>query len=210
MDLNETLKEFEAVEANVAKLERLWMQIKPLLPASESEASVRGPDKYVELQRSFDHIARKMPKIGGFQLESCFLDSDDILKHNIDCLELAEINASITVTREIFKQGEVLAEYRFRLESRRRELARQAVAPLSKKIDELLEWLQQAAAKLNDNSRMPDVEWDELKSLFKSIDALLGSSLGRAPRWNMMMRHISFGVRQDFEDIVKHDWPNVR
>jgi Restriction endonuclease len=57
---------------------------------------------------------------------------------------------------------------------------------------------------------MPTPEWDLLKGWFKTIDALLGKSVGRAPRWSMMTRHIGFGVRQDYDDIVNHDWPNVR
>src|SRR5438874_2438619 len=120
MDLNETLKEFEAVEANVSKLERLWAQIKPLLPVTDREASVKDAEKYIELQRSFDHIAKGLPKIDGFELDRCLLDPDDILKSSIDCLELGEISVSVSFSREIFRQGEVLAEYRFRLEAKRR------------------------------------------------------------------------------------------
>jgi hypothetical protein len=57
---------------------------------------------------------------------------------------------------------------------------------------------------------MPTEQWDELRGLFKSIDALLGNSIGRAPRWNDMARHLRFGVRQDFDDVVDHDWPDIR
>jgi hypothetical protein len=204
------LKQFEAVEANLSKLERLWAQIKPLLPSSDREASVTDHDKYIELQRSFDHIAKGMPKVDGFELDCCLLDPDDILKNSIDCLELGEISVSVTFTREVFKQGEVLADYRFRLEAKRRELARQSVESLSAKIEQLLQALRPTAAKLEDNKPMPVEEWGELKNCFKSIDALLGSSTGRAPRWGMMLRHMSFGVRQDYDDIVNHDWPDVR
>src|SRR5436309_1950612 len=126
MDLNDTLKQFEAVEGNLSKLERLWAQIKPLLPGSDREASVTNPDKYIELQRSFDHIAKGMPKVDGFELDRCHLDSNYNMQGSIDCLELGEITASVAFTREVFKQGEVLAEYRFRLEAKRRELARQS------------------------------------------------------------------------------------
>lgn len=210
MDLNNTLKQFEAVEANLSKLERLWAKIKPLLPGSDREASVTDPDKYVDLQRSFDHIAKAMPKIDGFELLCCLLDPDDILKSNIDCLELGEISASITFAREVFRQGEVLAEYRFKLDAKRRELARQSVESLSARIEQLLRELQLTTATFRNNQPMPPEEWSELKSCFKSIDALLGRSTGRSPRWGTMTRHIGFGVRQDYEDIVNHDWPDVR
>jgi hypothetical protein len=120
MDLNDTLKQFEAVEANLAKLERLWTAIKPLLPGTPNEASVKDPDKYTELERSFSHIAKGMPSVDGFKLESCLLHPDDILTNSIDCLELNEISVSVTFAREVFKQGEILADYRFRLDAKRR------------------------------------------------------------------------------------------
>lgn len=210
MDLNDTLKQFEAVEANLAKLDRLWAQIRPLLPASEREASVTDPEKYLDLQRAFNQIAKGMPKVDGFYLEQCLMDPDAILSNNIDCLELCEISASIAVAREVFKQGEVLSEYRFKVEAMRRELARQEVEFLCQRIEGLLQKFRPVADTLEINAAMPTDSWNELRVLFKSIDALLGSSVGRASRWGGMARHIGFGVRQDFEDIVNHDWPNIR
>jgi hypothetical protein len=60
------------------------------------------------------------------------------------------------------------------------------------------------------NGAMPKVQWIELTSLFKSIDALLGKSLGRPSRWSDMARHMAFGKKCDYDDIVRHDWPDVR
>jgi hypothetical protein len=209
VDLNDTLKQFEAVEANLAKLERLWNQIKALLPTG-SEVEVSDEDQYRSLQRSFAHITSGMPKIDGFALEGCLLDSDAIIQGNVDCLELGEFSASLSFSSAIFRQGEVLNDYRFRMESKRRELARQAVDSICGSIEDALRQLKTSAELRKENAQMPEEEWRVLASLFKSIDALLGKSVSRPPRWAAMDRHLSFGCRGDYDDIVRLDWPSIR
>jgi hypothetical protein len=209
VDLNDTLKQFEAAEANLAKLERLWDQIKALLPTG-SEIQVSDDNQYRSLQRSFVHIAKGMPKIDGFTLEECLLDSDAIVQGNIDCLEIGEFSASLSFSTAIFRQGEVLDDYRFRIESKRRELARQAVDSFCEDIEGTLRQLERAMQSRKENARMPEKEWQIITTLFKSIDALLGKSVGRPPRWAAMGRHLSFGLRTDYDDIVNLDWPSIR
>jgi hypothetical protein len=209
VDLNDTLKQFEAVEANLAKLERLWNQIKALLPTG-NDIQVSDENQYRSLQRSFAHIAKGMPKIDGFTLEECLLDPDAIIQGNVDCLEIGEFTASLNFSSAIFRQGEVLDDYRFRMESKRRELARQAVDSICGSIEGTLRQLERTAQSRKENARMPEEEWRVVTTLFKSIDALLGKSVGRPPRWAAMARHLSFGVRADYDDIVNLDWPGIR
>ena len=76
-----------------------------------------------------------MPKIDRFALEECLLDSDAIIEGNIDCFELNEFSESLSFSNAIFRQGEVLSDYRFRMESKRRELPRQAVASICESIE---------------------------------------------------------------------------
>lgn len=209
MDLNEALKQFEAVEANLCKLERLWGQIKELLPTG-NEIQVKDEDQYRSLLRSFSTIAKAMPKIDGVGLEERFLDPAEIIQGSIDCLELGEFDAALSFSNAIFGQGEILEAYRFRMESKRRELARQGVNTICGAIEESLSKLEEPAKSLRENARMPEEEWQVLTSLFKSIDALLGKSVRRPPAWAVMSRHLSFGVRVDYDDIILKDWPSVR
>jgi hypothetical protein len=210
MNLNSTLKEFEAVEANLAKLERLWDQMKVLIPGS-NVLGVSESETYLRAQRSFEQIIKGMPAIDGVKLKNCTLHPDDITTGKIDCLELGEVRDSIAFDNALFSQTEELNSYRFRMEAKRRELARQAVADLSSDIDSILQALHARESEWpGPNILMPVEEWNKLRGLFKSIDALLGSSIGRAPRWNHMARHLSFGVRQDLDDIVSQDWPDIR
>src|SRR5260221_4566520 len=115
-----------------------------------------------------------MPKIDGFALEESLLDSDAIIQGNIDCLELGEFSASLSLSSAIFRQGEVLNDYRFRMESKRRELARQALDSICGSIEDALRQLKTSADSRKEHERMPEEEWRVLASLFKSIDALLG------------------------------------
>lgn len=209
MDLNEALKQFEAVEANLGKLDNLWKQIEKLLPSID-EVQVGDEEQYHQMQRSFEQIAKQMPSIDGFQLKICLEHPDDIFRIKIDALEVGEFTDRVALDTHIHYQGEVLSDYRFRVESKRRELARQAVQDICRQIELTLEELGSSVKKQKTISLLAKPKWQELDSLFKSIDALLGKSLGRPERWSDMARHLSFGQRGDYDDIVSHDWPNIR
>jgi len=209
MDLNDAVKQFEAVEANLVKLEQLWKQIEKLLPSLD-EVQVGDQEQYVRAQRSFEHIAKPMPKVDGLELKICLAHPDEIFRMKVETLEIGEFTDRVALDSDLRRQGEVLGEYRFRMDGKRRALARQAVEPLCAGIEAILTNLRPIAANLKDNEAMPPELWEELKSLYKSIDALLGNSLGRASRWGDMARHIGFGVRHDYDDIINHDWPDIR
>jgi hypothetical protein len=209
MNLNDALKQFEAVEANLGKLDQLWKQIAKLLP-SLNDIQVENEDQYLQLKRSFEQIGKQMPKIDGFQLNVCLEHPDDIVRLKVDCLEAGEFTDRVAIEADLHRQGEVLSDYRFRVESKRRELARQAIQDLCVHIEGKLEELRVPAKNLQLSEPLPNPRWEELTALFKSIDALIGQSLGRPDRWNDMARHLSFGQKKDYDDIVEHDWPNIR
>ena len=140
MDLNTTLKQFEAVEANLAKLDRLWAQIQELLPGQGSVV-LNDPDKYLMLQRSFSQIEKGMPAIDGVKLRNLLLHPDEIVSGKIDCLELDEFGSTLAFDRALFGQGEELSDYRFRMEAKRRELARQGVEQLYTDVESTLQVL---------------------------------------------------------------------
>ena len=65
---NDTLKILEAVEANLFRLDELWSEIEPLLPAPR-QVAVSDPGKYVERARLFRHFVDQMPAVDGYKLE---------------------------------------------------------------------------------------------------------------------------------------------
>jgi len=128
------LKQFEAVEANLGKLDHVWKQIKKLLPSID-ELQVGDEEQYLQLMRSFQQIAKQMPKIDGFELKICLQHPDDIFRCKVDSLELGELAERAALDAHLHRQAEVLSDYRFRLETKRRELARQAVSGICVQIE---------------------------------------------------------------------------
>lgn len=210
MDLNDALKVFEATEANLVKMERLWDQLKKLFPTGLN-LGVTDPDEYVNLTRAFANIARAMPAIDGRTIQVVIMDPDAIVQNHMDYLDVGEASAMLAFHGELESQGRELGDYRFLLDMKRRELARQSIQKLSDEIDAALTTIAaDCAPALTSNETIPEPEWSSLRNLFKSVDSLLGSSISRGPRWSDMARHLGFGQRHDFDDIVKYDWPQVR
>jgi hypothetical protein len=137
MDLNEALKQFEAVEANLGKLDQVWKEIKKLLPSID-EVQVGDEEQYLQMRRSFEQITKQMPKINGFELTVCLDHPDDIFRNKIDTLEVGELVDRAALDAHLHRQGEILSDYRFRVESKRRELARQAIQDVCARIESKL------------------------------------------------------------------------
>ncbi|MDX2197445.1 MAG: restriction endonuclease [Phycisphaerae bacterium] len=206
--LADALRQFDATESNLKRLEDLWTQIKKLIPDG---LSIGGPDapKHAELCRAFRHILSGMPKLDGFELTDDLLDIDTIFKYRFDAKELGEIFCEINVENSIYKQAEMLSEYRFRLSAQRRQLIRTALGEAIKAVDELLIALdphreREAADAVNGE------HWQSLKVRIAEIDVLKGTSIKSPPRWADLHRHLTFGLVQDLCDIISKDWPAAK
>ena len=193
----------------MGKLDQIWKQIKKLLPSID-QVQVGDEEQYLQMQRSFEQIAKQMPRIDGFELKVCLDHPDEIFRNKIDTLEVGELIDRAALDTHFHRLGEILSDYRFRVESKRREFARQTVQDLCARTELKLEELRPSWKRQKTNTSLAKSKWQELTSLFKSIDALLGKSLGRPERWSDMATHLSFGQRGDYDDIVSHDWPNIR
>ena len=69
--LDVALREFEAVEANLAKPERLWSRIEARIP----EGIAFGSDAdYDDLRRSFAELLEHLPAIDGWHSENRPMD----------------------------------------------------------------------------------------------------------------------------------------
>ena len=134
MDLNDALKQFEAVEANLSKLDHIWKQIKNLLPSIDV-VHFGDEGQYLQMQRSFEQIAKQMPRIDGFELKVCLEHPDNIFHSKVESLEIGELTDRAALDAHIHRKAEVLSDYRFRVETKRRELARQAVSGLCSQIE---------------------------------------------------------------------------
>jgi hypothetical protein len=90
--INSALRQFEAAEANLTKLERLWAEIEKLIP----DGLQFGTDPvYEERGRSYRDVLAGLPKIDGWKPESIPMDLNAICQNRLDAKELGEISIEI-------------------------------------------------------------------------------------------------------------------
>ncbi|MGZ8362225.1 MAG: hypothetical protein ACXW3D_00055 [Caulobacteraceae bacterium] len=207
MDYMAALQAFEATEANLVKAEAVWTKAYSLIPTGIAFGS---DAEYERLARDYAALIQSLPLIDGWRPTAEPLALDDIAQHRLDAAEIGEISIEITLQRLIDEPAQQLAEYRYRLEHKRRQFVRE---PLRQSLDEAGRQLTLIASKIDEeapsNTTVKGSEWDELTTSFDRIDTLLGSER-RPPRWSDLRRHLYFGMKADLLDIVSMDWPSVR
>lgn len=209
-DLTDAIRQFDATEANLKRLEDLWKEIEGLIPQG-MVVDTTSPDaqRYARLCRTFRHIRSAMPKVDGFELTDSLQDLDEIFQNRFDAAELGEITVTVSVDRGIYSQGESLQEYRFRFAAQRRALVRSALANAIEEVDAVLAVLGRRDFDAP-SSQVAETEWDSLKRLIAVIDVLRGTVIESPARWGDLRRHLHFGKTGDLHDIITHDWPAAR
>lgn len=201
------LEKFEATEANLLKLERLWGELERLTPDSIAFGS---SSEHEDGARAYSEILRTLPAIDGWKPETEPMDLDDIAQNRLDALELGEPAIQASVETELGKPGREIREYRFRLNQKRRALIRDALVGLIDAIDEDVRSLR-SAAEASGQPQSPAAEaWTILLGHIRETEVLLGSSVAKPPRWGDMLRHIKFAELGDLDDIECVDWPAIK
>jgi len=207
--INAALRQFEGAEANLEKLQRVWGEIKKMIPPDL--AFGRDP-KFDERVRVYQEVLSGLPKIDGWKPESIPMDLDAIAQNRLDAREVGEISTEVAVEQEIENPGRELAEYRHRLNKKRRQLIRNAMSDLIVRVDESLGNVQkELSPDAKENDRLEgNASWEALKNGIQAVDTLLGSALPRPSGWDILQRHLYFGMVTDLRDIVCSDWPAVK
>ncbi|BAY22287.1 hypothetical protein NIES2100_20500 [Calothrix sp. NIES-2100] len=223
--LDKALRQFEAVEANLVKLENLWNLLHKNIPVG----IVFGTNNiYEDACRSYEHILTVLPFIDGWKPIALPCTLDEIAQGRLDAHEVGVLEIELELERKIEQPGKELREYRFRFNQKRRKVIQNLVLQTSNEIDQLLDRLQKIYPidyedevdyeneeyinKLQEikKKKIEDSDWQTLGNKIKQIDVLLGSSVPRPPRWSDMLRHISYAQINDLRDIVRFDWPSVK
>lgn len=203
----EALKQFEATEANLNKLENLWKELQELFPDG---IQMGETPEYEDRRRSFDSILASLPEIGGWKPGISAPDWDDVASSRFDYMELGDPFEEAKFEASIWADGKEIREYRYRLNQKRRQLIRDALVAVIDKFDADL---RQISRELGERERNDDVDspiWAELRKNSEQIEVLLGSSVQKPPRWQDLRRHLHFGMVGDLNDIEVHDWPAVK
>lgn len=202
------LEQFEAAEANLGKLERLWEEMSQMIPSGIAFGSNH---EYEDRERSFGLLLASLPKIDGWRPTASPPGLDVIAQNRFDVLELGEPGAEQSVESWIEEPGVELREYRFRFNNMRRALIRDALVGLIDQIDADIRTVREAAGSDPPPGLQLDPEvWTPMKEHLKQIEVLLGSSVPKSARWSDMLRHMHFGYEGDLRDIEKLDWPDVK
>lgn len=206
--LNAALRQFEAVEANLVKAEKVLQSIDAAVP--QGIAFGESPE-YEQDCRDFQAIFATLPKIDGWKPDVYVMGLGEIAQCRLDAQEAGEIECIVSVENQVAEPSRNLREYRYRFNRKRRELIRDALTELIDTIDGLLRELSRLLE--SDAASHEKVESDSFEALKQSvaqIGMLLGSSVAKPPRWSDLHRHLSFGLMGDLHDIVEHDWPAVK
>lgn len=203
----EALKQFEAVEANLVKLERLWGELQNLFPAGLS----LGPQpEYQDRCRSFLAILRAIPAIDGWKPEVSPPDAENIGAIRVDYLELGDPVAEFQFENSLWADGDQIGEYRFRFDQKRRALIRDALLDLMAQFDETLREVRRTVGDPERSQKISGPLWDALVNHINQIEVLLGSSIQKPASWSNLRRHLKFAETSDLHDIEQYDWPNVK
>jgi hypothetical protein len=205
------LQQFEATEANLVKLERLWQEILKKIPNQSPNYFQFGSDPdYDNLRRAFKEVIAALPAIDGWKPECRLMGLSDIARARLEAQELMELDVFLDVEDSIEAPGRELQEYRFKFNRKRLELIQNILSDLIDIVDSNI-------GNITDNIG-PDIEvsalmegtyWEALRDHVNQIDTLLGR-MKRPTRWGDLLRHLRFGQVGDFHDIEQMDWPSVK
>lgn len=205
--MNAALRQFETVEANLVKAERLLDAIDEAIP----KGIVFGSNSHYESNcHHFDALYAVLPKIKGWKPEIHLFELDEIAQNRLDAQELGEIECTISVERSIEEPSKTLRQYRLRFDQMRRELVRDALQDLISGIDGCVHALSLLPEPEGRHQEVSHQQFDVLKQNVAQINMLMGSSMSKPPRWGDLSRRIHFGLYGDLQDIILHDWPATK
>ncbi len=210
--LAEALKAYDATEANLAKLERLWAEMQRLIGSGISfEGESKDGIAYEHAARSFVEIAAALPAIGGTAFAVvCFESLDGVAQARWDAAELGVLEIHVSTEDGIHAQGRELREYRYRLRRRRHALVVQPLREIVGRIERTIAELARGSAGEDDADSSAASDWELLREYRAQLLALLGAERPQTAKWSDFFRHLRFAQECDLDDIATRDWPVLR
>lgn len=206
--LNAAIRQFEAVEANLVKLEKALGDVMARIPTG----IVFGEDPdYERACWTFMELLGSVPAIDGWMPDIHLMDLNQIAQNRFDANELGEVELFVSLQEDIDKPAKGLREYRYLFDKKRRELVRDAIVEMIDAIDEDLRRLAEELSSTKAvNDKVESAVLAELREHVAQVSALLGSSTSPPLRWSDMIRHLHFGQHGDIRDVMVLDWPSVK
>jgi len=212
MDLNEALRRFDLIEANVAKLETVWSKMEKLTPGTVAFVGGSPEDReHRNLMRDFALLVESLPPIDGWKITAQPLDLDTIAQSRFDAMDLGEVGAELVIERAINEPRDQIDEYRHRLSRKRHQLVRSRLEDLIIEADAALADGVTASGVVSrdDHTSARTPHLDRFERLVSEADRILGDS-PRSGAWTRLRRHLGFAQGVDLLDINEYDWPEVK
>jgi hypothetical protein len=209
VDLDTAIREFDAVEANLRRLERVWERLEQLTPDGLVflAGSAEGREHH-DLRRAYADLVAGLPAIDGWRIDVFPMPLDELAQDRLDARDIGVFEAIASVERTAAAPGDAIGEYRYRFNKIKRAVVRERAQQLMDTIETKLRHL---VAHVERNSEeVIDPDWPRVGESIAELQRLLGNSLSRTGRWSDLMRHLSFGQGFDVHDIHDHDWPSVK
>ena len=159
--LNAALRQFEAVEANLGKAERLLGALMEAVPQGIQFGSTA---EYDQTWREFHDIIAALPKIDGWKADIYVMDLDEVAQQRLDASELGEIEFSISVETRLNEPPKQLADYRYRFNKKRRQLVRDAINELIDRADQRVRQLARLSAADEGHHTVESPDFEGLKA----------------------------------------------
>jgi hypothetical protein len=174
VDLERALEQFDAVEANLIRLELVWDELSGLIPSGPFPTDGSGPEdrRYRELQTAYERIMTGLPPIGSCRLEALPMGLTEIGACRVDALGIDDYSPSLDYS--IAAPGREITEYRIQLSQARRELVSNSLTQLLSEIDDVL---ARASARIEPHRQDigDDKEWQRFWHCLAKLSALPGA-----------------------------------
>ena len=149
----------------------------------------------------------------GFRVDDRLYEYDEAGQMWLDAFELGEIEARMSVSKELAEQGRQLREYRLHFQAKRRELVRDRIVKRMDELDQVLAHFNPAGSDGRDKSDIPIAAWNKLREAVDEIDTLLGSS-SRPEQWSRLQQQqrdaADAQVAGELMEAAIRVWPSVR
>ena len=125
--LMNALREIDATESNLIKLEKLCHEIEELVPGG---IQFGFNSAYDDLRRIFAELLAALPTIDGWKPECHFSDLDEIAQARLDADDIGEPRFYADVESSITFPRRELQRYRFEFNKKRRALIQDILSEL--------------------------------------------------------------------------------
>lgn len=205
--INAALRDFEATEANLAKLQKLFDESQKLLPAG---VCFGFNPEYEQTCREYADVLAALPSIDGWKPDAYPVDLDGLAQRRLDAYECDEPEMMVWAENGVDEPDRQIAEYRHRLRRVRRQVIRTALSDVVARLDRLIFGHSNGSLPQESEFLQNPSVMREICGCAREIEMLFGAEPKRPFGWDRFLQDVDSGSIAAFAKQSLHDWPVVR